>query len=934
MSRRLGLIVLTAFLLLSISGIWVNHFVNKNPALPRVPSTDSRRASAQTKVARWDYFHRLLRDPVTGEIPPDIRQKELEYARTLPHTSYALRKESAGAGFIWQEAGPNDVGGRTRALAVDVANSNTVIAGGVSGGIWKSTDNGVTWVLKNSLSQSLSVTSLAQDTRVGHTSTWYYATGEFTGNSASDRGYTAAFRGTGIYKSTDNGETWNLLTNTLADPTSWSSPYNYVTRIVVSPTTGSVFAASNGIGIYRSTDGGATFSPVLGGINDQYYCDVISTSNGTVVGSLSEYGYNPVIGRTNAPGIYKSTSDGGLNTWTSITPATFPATHDRTVLAAAPFNADIVYALTNTGNIVNSKEDIRFHRITVSSGASSNRSANLPDFGGRGDFNTQSNYNMVVTVKPDDPNFVVLGATNLFRSTDGYATASTNQYYTWIGGYHWNDNKFQYPNQHADQHAIAFDPADPKKMWCGHDGGLSYTSDITTNSTSVSDFPWQDKNQGYNVTQFYTVSIADESGDERLMGGTQDNGTPYFIKTINYTSPSSDVSTGDGGYAYFGNVFAYTSSQLGRVLRLSYDENGNPYITADWSDITPSSAANQLFINPFVVDPGNEMYMFYMTQTSIWRNNRLNDIPMYENGTTFSWSQLSNLTLPTGYSITTLAISRQNSAHVLYYGLSPDASNVPAMIYRFNNAHTASDGEVGYNLPASSNGGYVHHIAVNPGNSNEILVVLSNYKLVGLYYSNDGGQSYTAVEGNLEGTSGNGPSMRSATILPLPGGAVYFVGTSTGVYSTKTLNGGSTVWSQEGADEIGNVVVEYITSRTSDYRVAVGTHGRGIFIGTRDPLPVEDNSDTQEPQVFALDQNYPNPFNPTTTIAYILPSPQRVVIKVYDMLGREVDEIVNADRTAGRHKVEYQARNLSTGVYVYAINAGPYQDAKKFILIR
>ncbi len=210
--------------------------------------------------------------------------------------------------------------------------------------------------------------------------------------------------------------------------------------------------------------------------------------------------------------------------------------HERTVLATAPSDPDVVYALTNTGGYVGDEEDIRFHKITISTGASADRSANLPDYGGTGNFNTQGNYNMVVAVKPDDPNFVILGVTNLFRSTDGFATTPADEYYTWIGGYHWDADKWQYPNQHADQHVIAFDPTDPKKMWCGHDGGLSYTTDITTVSDSDTDFPWVDKNKGYNVTQFYTVTIHDEAGNNQLMGGTQDNGTPFFIRTTTTTA--------------------------------------------------------------------------------------------------------------------------------------------------------------------------------------------------------------------------------------------------------------------------------------------------------------------------------------------------------------------------------------------------------------
>jgi minor extracellular serine protease Vpr len=91
---------------------------------------------------------------------------------------------------------------------------------------------------------------------------------------------------------------------------------------------------------------------------------------------------------------------------------------------------------------------------------------------------------------------------------------------------------------------------------------------------------------------------------------------------------------------------------------------------------------------------------------------------------------------------------------------------------------------------------------------------------------------------------------------------------------------------------------------------------------------------TQVIQTFELQQNYPNPFNPTTTIEYFLPTAQHVVMKVYDMLGREVVKIVDTDKPAGKYRVEFQAEGLASGVYVYMLSAGPYYASKKFVLIR
>jgi hypothetical protein len=109
---------------------------------------------------------------------------------------------------------------------------------------------------------------------------------------------------------------------------------------------------------------------------------------------------------------------------------------------------------------------------------------------------------------------------------------------------------------------------------------------------------------------------------------------------------------------------------------------------------------------------------------------------------------------------------------------------------------------------------------------------MSNYNIIGLYHSGDGGKNYTAIEGNLQGDQQNpGPSMRCASILPSLSGTTYYLATSIGIFSTTQLNGNNTQWVQEGAAIIGDVVSNYIVSRKSDGRVVVGTHGRGAFIG-------------------------------------------------------------------------------------------------------
>ena len=190
--------------------------------------------------------------------------------------------------------------------------------------------------------------------------------------------------------------------------------------------------------------------------------------------------------------------------------------------------------------------------------------------------------------------------------------------------------------------------------------------------------------------------------------------------------------------------------------------------------------------------------------------------------------------------------------------------------------------------------------------------------------------------GNLEqfaNGTGNGPSVRWAQIVPGNGTKYYFAGTSTGLYSTELLNGTSTVWAQEGASTIGNVVVDMLDSRTSGGLVVVGTHGYGVFSGTV-PLPLAVQEHPAVPATISLHQNYPNPFNPTTTIAYDLPSDARVVLKVYDVAGREVRTLVDAPSEAGSHAVSFDASDLSSGVYLYRLTAGSFTVTRKLTVLR
>ncbi len=225
------------------------------------PASPMGQGSAEDRAALAAWNEERLRDPATGRIPDDIRTKELAFAKKLPH-------RATGKSLNWVQQGPRNRGGRTRAFRVDITDSNVLIAGSATGGIFRSTDAGSSWTKTSAPLHIQNTSCIAQDVRPGREQTWYCGTGENYG-VVSGTSFEALLPGDGIFKSTDGGLNWSILESTVSgDPQVFDrkGAFKHVNSIVVDPVRqdSDIVVAAIFDGITRSNDGGLTWHTVLG----------------------------------------------------------------------------------------------------------------------------------------------------------------------------------------------------------------------------------------------------------------------------------------------------------------------------------------------------------------------------------------------------------------------------------------------------------------------------------------------------------------------------------------------------------------------------------------------------------------------------------------------------------------------------------------------
>lgn len=449
-----------------------------------------------------DYMSSLRNNRKTGF----ISSQEVENAVT--HAA-KMKKADKALDINWRFKGPDNVGGRTRAILIDQADTNHIIAGAVSGGLWESFNGAVSWQPYDPDFKISNVSAIAQ----GSDGTIYVGTGNnFEGNSNS-KNLGSDFVGTGLYKLTGNGNS-DLLIGPPAE-LNYNVDWTAVNEIVVDPANSQRLLVATNRGLRESTDGGSTWTNAIAlAVPCQ---DVEMTSDGKIFAAFPN-------------SVYTSTDNGA-----NYTPSFF-SNSARIELAIAPSNTDIVYAsiASTRGGCL-----LGVYRSN-NSGQNWTQILNTPDYFSNV-IQCQGIYDNEIIVFPDDAGKILVGGVSMFQWTQSSTDpaplqgewkviATTNEF---------NGNNSRNPFYvHADKHKFLFHPTNSNKLYVGTDGGVGLSENMN------SDFPtYGQYNLGYNVTQFYDIGVGP---NDQVIAGAQDNGTQLIGLNFNTGRSAIQVRGGDG----------------------------------------------------------------------------------------------------------------------------------------------------------------------------------------------------------------------------------------------------------------------------------------------------------------------------------------------------------------------------------------------------
>jgi photosystem II stability/assembly factor-like uncharacterized protein len=434
---------------------------------------DKGRGSGYKQFKRWEY--NALRMVKENGYLPTIEERLTELQRWNAYLN-STAQNRAVLPDNWQEMGPkawnatsgwNPGVGRITGLAIDEGNSNHMIVGANTGGVWRTVDGATTWTPLNDYFSNLSVYSVAIDPTDSDT-------------------YFFGSNGGRIFKSTDAGATWNLQGQIGS---------SLVNKILINPSnTNVMFATAENVGIYRSTDGGATWVKIISGDNRGYDVEFKPGDLSVVYASGS--------------GFHKST-DGG---------ATFTAiggfSNGPKMIGVSPADANVVYVL----EAANGKFGGFYSSTDSGNNFTKLNHGGLNFFGystAGTDNSGQAPRDMAIAVNPANANEVHIAGILTWRSMNaGVAFTCTSD---WIPG---NAASANIGYCHADVDDLLFYGTN---LFAITDGGIYKAANTNTISANY----YEDLTDGMGIRQFYKIGVA-QTPDLIVSGGAQDNGTSFY----------------------------------------------------------------------------------------------------------------------------------------------------------------------------------------------------------------------------------------------------------------------------------------------------------------------------------------------------------------------------------------------------------------------
>lgn len=767
--------------------------------------------------------------------------------------------------------------GRINCITFHPTDPNTYFVGVAQGGVWKTVNNGSSWV---PLTDNLPITRISDITiDPGNTNTMYISVCDFAYIDVAlniDGRKRNTHYGLGVYKTTDGGLNW-FPTGLSFQLTNGDA--SLIRKVLVNPANSNQLVACGVNGMYTSANGGISWTHTL----DSLFWDLVQDKvNPNILYAASGW---LASSNTGSAAIYKSLDFGA--TWAMLSTG-IPTTGSvqRIKVAIAPSDNTCVYAVA-----VDNSDGLYGIYKSVNSGSTwqfINPGANILGSGDGSGGGGQGTYDLGFTVNPTNKNIVYSGGINVWASSDGALSFDPVSHWTLNYG----------PTLHGDIHFIETHPITGDIFVC-NDGGIYRTENIVsqswTNAQNGSPWPtvWTDISNGLAITSFYRISSSRNSTG-RLVAGAQDNATFYFDGTS-----WSTIFGGDGMDNYLDPV--------DDNVIIGASQYGNFYFSPDGGMSAYDPGTNVGFepgewVSPIIADYNNYGKL-YAGLTNV---NASNDGGL-------SWYSLNPLpTHPINDNeMSALAVSNSNQ-NVIY-----GARRIRFEFGSPSTAYKTTDGgaswsDITSNLPDSL---YFTSMDVSQTNANTAYVALAGLTAgEKVYMTSDGGSSWQNISYNL-------PNAPVNCIKTVPGSGEIIVGTDFGVFM---LDESTNTWVDQSIG-LPNVIVSDIEFNPALNKIYVATFGRGIWqsdlsamVGIKDKVSDEIGIEL-----------FPSPNNGTFTINLLNKdmSAELLNLEIVDVMGRKVHENSLSGQTTYSMTL-----NLSQGLYFAKIKGQKVNGVKSFVI--